>query len=181
MRFLTLPPNQLAHISNYLASGKPIVALRTTTHAFDYPITDNRHSWNDFGRQVLGTAYYAHVGDHTDVTIAPKAGDHPILTGLPRTTTRMPSQLYTAVIPDDATPLLIGSTTGDRRVLVSQFGWTWFPPEPRYPIAWTWHTPAGAKVFTTTLGSVEDLEQPLARRLVINAIHWAVDLPAPRD
>ena len=36
LRFRQLPADDLAHIDNYLAAGKPLVAFRTTTHAFRY-------------------------------------------------------------------------------------------------------------------------------------------------
>lgn len=36
MRFRKLPPESLAHIEGYLSSGRPMVAFRTTTHAFKY-------------------------------------------------------------------------------------------------------------------------------------------------
>src|ERR1700754_1570684 len=34
-RFLNLPDDQLQHIDAYLATGKPVVGLRTSTHAFN--------------------------------------------------------------------------------------------------------------------------------------------------
>src|SRR6266496_3029222 len=36
-RFLYLPDNQMKHIVDYVESGRPVVALRTATHAFSYP------------------------------------------------------------------------------------------------------------------------------------------------
>ena len=36
-RFLNLPDDQMQHIVDYLASGKPVIGLRTATHAFNIP------------------------------------------------------------------------------------------------------------------------------------------------
>ena len=38
LRFLTLPKDQLKHVTDYLESGKPVVGFRTSTHAFAYEI-----------------------------------------------------------------------------------------------------------------------------------------------
>ena len=37
LRWHQLPKEQLEHIRKYLESGRPVVAFRTTTHAFNYP------------------------------------------------------------------------------------------------------------------------------------------------
>ena len=37
LRWRRLPADQVKFIDDYLKSGKPVVGLRTTTHAFNYP------------------------------------------------------------------------------------------------------------------------------------------------
>ncbi|MGA3044010.1 MAG: hypothetical protein ABSF54_24820, partial [Bryobacteraceae bacterium] len=62
LRFRDLPDPQMRHIVDYVESGRPVVGLRTSTHAFDLKSspTYRRYSWNSkewdggFGRQVLG-------------------------------------------------------------------------------------------------------------------------------
>src|SRR5688500_17388633 len=44
VRRMTLPESELAHIKKYLQSGKPLVALRTASHAFE--------NWTEFDREV---------------------------------------------------------------------------------------------------------------------------------
>src|SRR5687767_7588891 len=67
-RFRDLPDEQMKHIIDYLDSGKPIVGLRTATHAFDLKMnkTHARYTWNNkeggFGRQVLGETWVNHHG-----------------------------------------------------------------------------------------------------------------------
>ncbi len=34
-RFRNLPDEQMKHIADYVNSGRPIIGLRTATHAFD--------------------------------------------------------------------------------------------------------------------------------------------------
>ena len=46
-RFRALPDDQLARITKYVASGKPIVGLRTSTHAFLYPEGSAHVALND--------------------------------------------------------------------------------------------------------------------------------------
>src|SRR5712692_2004164 len=61
-RLRNLPDEQMKHIVDYVESGRPIVALRTATHAFKEPTskTYERYSWQSkewdggFGRHVLG-------------------------------------------------------------------------------------------------------------------------------
>ena len=71
-RFRNLPDDQMKHIVDYVESGKPIIGLRTATHAFQIP--DDRayarYSWRTrdwdggFGRQVLGETWVNHHGHH---------------------------------------------------------------------------------------------------------------------
>ena len=61
-RFRDLPDEQMKHIVDYVEPGRPIVAMRTATHAFNLKSsrTYQRYSWDNkewdggFGRQVLG-------------------------------------------------------------------------------------------------------------------------------
>src|SRR5881227_1828091 len=73
-RFRDLPDEQMKHIIDYLAAGKPIVAIRTATHAFNIPAgkTYAKYSYNysgkdfeqGFGRQILGETWINHHGKH---------------------------------------------------------------------------------------------------------------------
>ncbi len=66
VRFLTLDDEQFAHVERYVKSGKPVVAFRTSTHAFRYSADHPRFEWNDaFGRDVQGTDYLCHMKSAT--------------------------------------------------------------------------------------------------------------------
>lgn len=77
-RFRALPDAQMKHIDDYLISGKPVVGIRTATHAFNFnkdSISNFAHygnyykgeksEWKDgFGRLVLGENWISHHGHH---------------------------------------------------------------------------------------------------------------------
>lgn len=173
LRWRELPADQMAKVKAYIDSGKPVVAFRTTTHAFRYPKGDPQEAWNDFGPDVLGAPWIYHYGhdSSTDVAVAPEAAADPILSGVPPTF-HVRSWLY-QVKPSypapGSKPLLIGTSVGpsDRK------------QRDTNPVAWTRQTKAGGKVFMTTMGHPEDFDVPGFRKLVINGIHWALDLPVP--
>lgn len=182
VRFLTLPDDQLQVLRRYLQSGKPVVGIRTSTHAFAYPNSSPRARWNDgFGRRALGSKYFIHLAGSTEVSLAPGAADHPILTGVdlsqPRTAA---GTLYLAAPPDDAEILLHGTGKSNRIGTVTNgFGTHELKEVMTDDVAWTWTNDWGGRVFTTTLGHPGSFADPNWVRLFINAIHWAADQPVP--
>ena len=71
-RFRHLPDEQMKRLVDYIESGKPIIGLRTATHAFNIK-TDQpyaKYSYNSkewpggFGKQVLGETWVSHHGKH---------------------------------------------------------------------------------------------------------------------
>lgn len=58
MRFLKISETELKPIVDYLESGKPLIALRTSNHAFKYGKNEPLAEWNTgFGRRATGTPY----------------------------------------------------------------------------------------------------------------------------
>ena len=174
-RFRRLPDDQLARITKYVASGKPIVGLRTSTHAFLYPEGSPHVALNDgFGRDVFGQKWITHHGNKstTSVTLNAAQAQHPILRGVSPFQAR--SWLY-HVEPLDgpATVLLQGES------LNSQQAGKHDTYPPRQPVAWT-REHKGARVFFTTLGHPADFEHESMRRLVVQGILWALgrDIPS---
>ena len=89
-RFRDLPDEQMKHIVDYVESGKPIVGMRTATHAFNikpgktyakYSLATSKEWDGGFGRQVLGETWINHHGKHgkqsTRGIIAKGAGEPP--------------------------------------------------------------------------------------------------------
>lgn len=180
LRWRQLPNDQLKHIDDYLKSGKPVMGFRTTTHAFNFPATDERKPWNAFGEFAFGSppgwggaAKHTHYGhtSTTDVTVIPEQAKHPILTGVDPAF-HASSWLY-HVMPNypakGATLLLMGKSVKPERPAIDN------------PVAWTWKNEWGGKVFFTTLGHPEDFQVESFQRLVVNAIHWELGKPVPKN
>jgi type 1 glutamine amidotransferase len=186
VRFRDLPDEQMKHIVAYVDRGGPIVAMRTATHAFAFKNhkTWERWSWNSkewdggFGRQVLGETWISHHGAHgkqsTRGVIAPGKENHPILRGIRPNDVWGPTDVYTVRAPlPDSDVLMLGQVlTGMAPVDAPVQG----PKnDPMMPLAWT-RAYKGARVFTTTMGSAQDLLNEGFRRLMVNAVYWAVGL-----
>src|SRR5262249_48858454 len=190
LRFRDLPDEQMKHIVKYVASGKPIVAMRTATHAFNIPPRKTYSNWSynsstwkgGFGRQVLGEPWVNHHGHHgkesTRGLIAPEAKDHPILRGIKDGDVWGPTDVYTVNLPLDCEPLVLGLVLqgmkpSDRPV-------TGKKNDPMMPVAWiktyTGESGRTGRVFTTTMGASTDLESEGTRRLLVNACFWTLGL-----
>ena len=118
LRFRDLPDEQMQHFADYVAAGKPIVALRTSTHAFNTSGNKKHADWNwtkngGFGKKVLGETWVAHHGGHgsesTRGLIAPGAEEHPIVRGIKNGDMWGPTDVYTVKLPlADCKPILLG-------------------------------------------------------------------------
>lgn len=185
-RFRDLPDAQMKHIVDYVESGRPIVAMRTATHAFNIKTSPTfaRYSWNSkdwdggFGRQVLGETWIAHHGKHavqsTRGIIAPGQERHPILNGIASGAIWVPSDVYKVrlPLPEGTQPLVLGQVLEGMKE--SDAPVEGALNDPMMPVAWT--RSSKARVFTTTMGSAADLLNPAFRRLMVNACYWAVGL-----
>lgn len=192
-RFRELPDEQMQHFVDYYLSGKPIIAMRTSTHAFNYSDKSEskfkHYDWRSkewrggFGKQVLGETWVAHHGEHkkeaTRGVIEASAKGHPILKGVEDIFGD--SDVYTVNLPADAEILvrgqvLKGMKPEDEPVVGKK-------NEPMQPVVWlrNYKNEAGKtnKIVTTTMGSSTDLQNEGLRRLLVNAAYWAVGLPVP--
>jgi type 1 glutamine amidotransferase len=203
-RFRDLPDEQMRHIVAYVEAGKPIVGIRTATHAFSIPSgkTYSKYSYNSrdesysqgFGRQVLGETWISHHGRHgsqsTRGILVKGQENHPILRGIRDGDIWGPTDVYGVrlPLPGDSQPLVLGqvlagmrpddppaSPAEDRKSKPIVD-----PNDPMMPIAWTktYTGSAGNKgrVFCSTLGAANDLTAEGSRRLLVNACYWAVGL-----
>lgn len=151
-RRLKLDDAQVVKLKRYCDAGKPIVGIRTASHAFQ--------TWLEFDRDVLGGNYKGHFGKDTPATVNPVAEDHPVLKVVePFTTT---GKLYKN--PDlaaDVTRLLTATTA-----------------DATEPVAWV-RQHKGGRVFYTSLGTPDDFENADFRRLLVNAIFWTAKRDVP--
>ena len=200
LRFREWPDEQMKHFVDYYLSGKPIIALRTSTHAFAYRKNSTSaykiYDWSSsewkkgFGRQVLGETWVDHWGKHkseaTRGVIEPAAAKHLILQDV--TDIFGDSDVYEAHPPADATILVWGQVVkgmkptdppadySRKNALGAQQGVN----DPMQPVVWTrQHTNETGKVnkvLTTTMGAATDLQNEGLRRLLVNAAYWATGL-----
>lgn len=159
------PKEQLALVRAHLAAGKPLLGIRTASHAFGAKPKDDAHEgWMTFDQEVLGGSYKNHFGNVPAVlSLAPGASAHAILAGVDPaqiTTERLYKNL---TLSTTATPLLMGRSQGDAS---------------DQHVAWV-NQAGKSRVFYTSLGSPADFKQPVFRQLLTNAVFWTLDRPAP--
>jgi len=180
MRFLKLPDAEWKPIEDYLKSGKPVIGLRTANHSFKYAKDHPRHAWNDgFGRRALGTPYIVHQAGTTDISVIEKYRKHPIMTHVEKTNWVSPGTLYLTRLEPGTIPLVSGIGHGKKRLLERSFGTTLVHKIEADIVAWAWQNEWGGKVFGTTFGHPGDFAEASFNRMLINAVHWGVDLPVP--
>jgi type 1 glutamine amidotransferase len=185
-RYLELPDDQMKEIIAYTNSGRPIVGLRTATHAFNYvKHLDSVYAKygaqskdGGYGRQVLGQTWIAHYGAHqkesTRGVIVAGMQDHPILRGVHDIWGE--SDVYEiASLSGDSQPLVMG------RVLLGMDPSSLPDPSKKLmPVAWiktyTGETGKTDRVFMTTMGHVMDFKNDGFRRLMVNACYWAMGM-----
>src|SRR5262245_36020893 len=176
-RFRELPDDKMKHFVDYYLAGKPIIALRTSTHAFQYSKNKQsdyaKYSYNSkdwpggFGKQVLGETWVSHWGRHkqeaTGGVIDARAKGHPILRGADDIFGD--TDVYEAHPPADAQVLVWGQVLkgmnpsdppADYKKKTAN-GTEQSVNDPMQPVVWlrNYKNEAGKtnKILTTTLGS----------------------------
>jgi nicotinamidase-related amidase/type 1 glutamine amidotransferase len=166
MRRRSMPAAELQAIRKFIAAGKPVVGIRTASHAFDAKgkLTDGRAVWPEFGSEILGCNYTGHYEPDAKTTVkaVEESAKHPILTGVRLPLTGHGSLYKVSPLAKTATPLLTGS----------------IPNQPAEPVAWV-NEIGRSRVFYTSLGAPDDFQSAAFRRLLANAILWALDQPIP--
>lgn len=200
LRFRNWPDTQMKHFVDYFESGKPIIALRTSTHAFNYPADSqsaySRFGWQSkewpggFGKQVLGENWVTHWGNHgSQATRGVVVAQHPILNGVKELFGD--SDVYEAAPPSDSLVLVRGQVlsgmnredspaVGQKKTVQ---GVEQGLNEPMMPVVWVraYKHPSGKinRIITSTMGAATDLSDENLRRLIVNASFWARNLAVP--
>ena len=127
-RFRALPDEQMQYIDDYLKSGKPVMGIRTATHAFNFGkdsttsfnhysngYSGDKSEWADgFGRLVLGEKWISHHGHHkhqsTRGLVAVGAESHPITNGIKNEDIWGSTDVYgiRLPLPGDSQPIILG-------------------------------------------------------------------------
>ncbi|HEY8750753.1 MAG TPA: ThuA domain-containing protein [Tepidisphaeraceae bacterium] len=197
-RFRDLPDDQMKHVVDYVMKGKPVIGLRTATHAFEikkgtyakWTWTSKVPGWQGgFGKQVLGETWVNHWGSHkkqsTRAMVVPGMESTPLLRGV--SDIWVTTDVYEAKLPvqESVKPLLLGAVLSGMKPTDQPIAGK--KNDPMMPIAWTktYKLEGGeeGKSFCTTMGASSDLQNEGLRRLIVNATYWAVglDVPAKAD
>ena len=127
-RFRALPDDQMQFIDDYLKAGKPVMGIRTATHAFNFDkdsvsnfvhygnyYNGDKTEWEGgFGRLILGEKWIAHHGQHkqqsTRGIIAKGAEPTGVAHGLADGDVWGASDVYEVrlPLPGDAQPIVLG-------------------------------------------------------------------------
>jgi type 1 glutamine amidotransferase len=193
-RYRDLPDEQMQHIVDYVATGKPIIGMRTATHAFLFQKNQTFRRFGDnssekeweggFGRRILGEKWINHHGKHgsqgTRGILAAGQEKHPILRAIKDGDIFGTTDVYGVrlPLPGDSQPLVLGQVTEilkpDSKAVEGKVN------DPMMPVAWTKTYSAGSekpgRVFTTTMGASQDLQSEGTRRMLVNAVYWALGL-----
>ncbi|MEM7316462.1 MAG: ThuA domain-containing protein [Planctomycetota bacterium] len=169
-----LPMADMKLLKEFVAAGKPVVGIRTASHAFtvrNKSPQEGMAEWTTLDQQVFGGNYHDHHGNKlkSTVRVAPNAA-HPVLQGITSREFAQGGSLYkTSPLLNGATVLMTGTVEG-------------FPAEP---VAWTFKRADGGKSFYTSLGSPGDFDNPEFVRLLHNGLRWAAGLetaaPSPTN
>lgn len=185
LRFRDLPPAQTEPITAFLNAGKPVIGLRTSTHAFTGKMAAGDWKYGSFGLNILGEQWVAHHGAHKKEgargQIEAASANHPVLRGV--SDVFAASDVYTVKnLKGDETILMRGVVTesldpASKPVLGPK-------NEPLQALAWLkeYTAPNGTtkgKSFCTTAGAAIDLISEDLRRLVVNAAFHLTGLEVP--
>jgi type 1 glutamine amidotransferase len=161
VRRRTPPKAQLAVIQRYVAAGKPVVGIRTASHAFalgkGQKLSPGGADWPKWDEQVIGGNYANHHPKGPPVAIAAADAKSPLLRDVTVPFTSESSLYRNTPLRAGAHALLTGT----------------IPNQPTEPLAWTFTRADGGRTFYTSLGSPTDFQNSSFTQLLKNGIVWA--------
>ena len=184
-RFRQPDKDGAAHVTKFLNAGKPVIGIRTSTHAFNGKGDFGGIRYGDFGRKVLGEQWVSHHGGHKrqgarGVTVDEHA-DHSILNSVDDVFA--PSDVYGVIHLTDADTILMRAAVTESLDPASA------PVDgpkndPMQPFVWLhqYESPDGnasGRSLCTTGGASVDLVNEGLRRLIVNAAYFLTDQPVP--
>ncbi|MEL6106131.1 MAG: hypothetical protein AAFU85_08845 [Planctomycetota bacterium] len=183
-RFRKPSASQAKHVTTFLDSGKPVIGIRTSTHAFRGNLKFGTLDYGEFGRQILGETWVSHHGKHKKegargVVVKENEG-HPILNSV--ADVFAPSDVYGVIhLTEDDMVLMRGAVT---ETLDPKSKTIEGPKnDPMQPFAWLhpYESPGGKSglSFCTTAGASVDFVSEDLRRMIVNATYYLLDKSVP--
>jgi len=167
MRRRSLAPEQMQYFRDYLNRGGALIGLRTASHALDTrgKAPEGYAEWTRLDPEVLGGNYHGHHGSGPICTVTAAAGatGHPIMAGVKLPLLSNGSLYEVRPLAESTTRLLVGT----------------IPDQEPEPVAWT-NQYKKSRIFYTSLGHPDDFQNEPFRRMLINAVFWAMSKPMPK-
>jgi nicotinamidase-related amidase len=182
VRRRALPSQQMLLIKEFANSARPILGLRTASHAFNAnkpvpnelgvvgangKISDYLDQWPEFDQDVLGGNYQGHYGTlkvSIKYSVVPGMENHPLFKGISTDDFIGPvAPLYSLyknrpLRSTDMQVLLLGT----------------IPDKPSEPVLWINNRGKG-KVIYTSLGHWEDWKDEKFRGIMFNAVDYLLN------
>ena len=176
IRRRALESEKMAMIKDYVASGRPVLGIRTASHSFDANRNVPREGggieaaggnaseflaqWKEFDNEVLGGNYqghYGHLNTGTDIFTVPGMEGHPLLKGVEPKFNSL-NWLYRnrPLRSDKIQVLLLGSNPG----------------VPDEPVMWI----NNKNVIYSSLGHWDDWKIESFQNLMFNAVDYLLKL-----
>jgi len=157
----------MQYFRGYLDRGGALIGLRTASHALDTrgKAPEGYAEWLKLDPEVLGGNYHGHHGNGPKCTVTMAAGatGHPIMAGVKLPLTSNGSLYEVRPLGESTTRLLVGT----------------IPDQEPEPVAWT-NQYKNSRIFYTSLGHPDDFKNAPFRRMLINAVFWAMNKPVPK-
>ena len=162
VRRRTLPAAQLKFARDFIAAGKPVVGIRTASHAFCLRGSEpsaGLDNWTEFDQQVFGGNYTNHHGNGPKTKIFLTQQSPLPIPGLQVEASNLVGNgsLYqVSPLSDSTTILLKGS----------------IPDAAAEPVAWLNKRADGGTSFYTSLGHIDDFAEPEFQKLLKQVLVW---------
>ncbi|WP_145085250.1 ThuA domain-containing protein [Aureliella helgolandensis] len=177
VRRRALPTRDLQLVREFVSSGKPVIGIRTASHAFalrDGLPPAGLAVWPEFDAQVWGGDYTGHYGNQltSELSFINDAFAESVAAEL----------FGKNGAGQGRKPWMSGGSLYKNESL-KPGSHVWVEGQledgATQPVAWTFIRDSGGKSFYTSLGHVDDFAQPAFQALLLKGIHWACDVQRP--
>jgi len=187
-RFRRPSEKEAAHLTEFMNAGKPVIGIRTATHAFNGKGKfGGTIGFGEWGRKVLGEQWVSHHGHHkvqgTRSAVETENASNNILRGVDEIFA--PSDVYGVKhLTEEDTILLRATVT--KTLEPDSADIEGEKNNPAQPFAWLheYTAPNGTAKgmsFCTTSGASVDLVDEDLRRLLVNAAYSLTGLEVPDE
>lgn len=180
IRRRALESEKMALIKNYVSSGKPVLGIRTASHAFDTKgnvpregggivaatgkVSGFLSSWPEFDEEVLGGNYqghYGHLKEGTVISVVPGMQNNPLLKGVDPEGFTSSNWLYknSPLRSANIQVLLLGTIPGN----------------PSEPVFWLNENKYGKAIYTS-LGHWDDWRIESFKNAMLNSVEYLLNL-----